>query len=185
MLTCREVAITFTFKGVKGLNKKWKDINGYEGLYKISSSGEIYSLISGKERKLKVSKSNGYVLVDLYKDGVGKWFRVHRLVAEAFIPNPNDLPIVMHIDNNKQNNHYSNLKWGTVSENTQQAYDDKLIDTFDLYLLTNGTNEIICEGYIELIKYTGYSKSSIAEYIKTNSPIKRGKYKNYKIFKIK
>ena len=111
----------------------WKDVVGYEGLYKISSNGEIYSLISGKERKLKISKSNGYVLVDLYKDGIGKWYRVHRLVAEAFIPNPNNLPIVMHLDNNKQNNHYTNLKWGTISENTQQAFDDELIDVFDTY----------------------------------------------------
>lgn len=185
MLTCREVAITFTFKEVKGLNKEWRDIKGYEGLYKISSNGEIYSSISGKERKLKISKSNGYVLIDLYKDGVGKWFRVHRLVAEAFVPNPNNLPIVMHLDNNKQNNHYTNLKWGTISENTKQAFDDKLIDTSDFYLLTNGTDEIICKGYIELMEHTGYKNSSISEYIRTNNPIKRGKYKNYRIFKMK
>ena len=166
------------------MDKEWRDIKGYEGLYKISSNGEIYSLISGKERKLKISKSNGYVLIDLYKDGIGKWYRVHRLVAEAFIPNPNNLPIVMHLDNNKQNNHYTNLKWGTISENTQQAFDDELIDAFDTYLLTNRTNKIICKGYIEIIELTGYSKNSIYEYIKTNKPIKRGKYKDYKIFKI-
>lgn len=167
------------------MNKEWRDVKGYEGLYKISSNGEVYSLISGKERKLKISKSNGYVLIDLYKEGIGKWFRVHRLVAEAFLPNPNNLPIVMHIDNNKQNNHYTNLKWGTVSENTKQAFDDDLIDTSDFYLLTNGIDEIICKGYIELIEHTGYKKSSIGEYIKTNNPIKRGKYKDYKIFKMK
>jgi hypothetical protein len=48
------------------------------------------------------------------------------LVAEVYIPNPMNLPIVMHLDNNKRNNHYSNLKWGTVSENTRQAYKDGL-----------------------------------------------------------
>lgn len=167
------------------MNKEWRDIKGYEGLYKVSSNGEIYSLISGKERVLKISKSNGYVLIDLYKDGIGKWFRVHRLVAEAFIENPDNLPIVIHLDNNKQNNHYSNLKWGTISENTKQAFDDKLIDTSNTFLLTDGADEIICKGYSELIEYTGYKKSSISEYIKTNNPIKKGKYKGYKIFKMK
>lgn len=53
--------------------------------------------------------------------------RVHRLVAEAYLPNPANLPIVMHLDNDKSNNMVSNLKWGTVSENTQQAFDDGLL----------------------------------------------------------
>lgn len=167
------------------MDKEWRDIKGYEGLYKISSNGDIYSVIRGKERKLKISKSNGYVLIDLYKDGVGKWYRVHRLVAETYVENPDNLPVVMHLDNNKQNNHYSNLKWGTISENTKQAFDDGLIDTSDTFLLTNGTNEIICKGYIELMECTGYKSSSISEYIKTGIPLKRGKYKNYKILKIK
>lgn len=165
------------------LKEIWRDIKGYEGLYKINSFGKIFSLISNKEKKLKLSKQ-GYFVIDLYKDGKVKWYRVHRLVAETFIANPNNYPIVLHLDNNKSNNHYTNLKWGTISENTQQAYDDKLIDNFDSFLLTDGVNEIICKGYIELIELTGYSKSSIAEYIKTSNSIKRGKYKNYKIFKI-
>lgn len=61
-----------------------------------------------------------------YKDGRHLSRRVHRLVAEAFIPNPNNFPIVMHIDNNKANNNVHNLKWGTISENTKQAFNDGL-----------------------------------------------------------
>lgn len=128
---------------------------------------------------------NGYIVIDLYKNGVVQWFRVHRLVAQAFIPNPNNLPIVMHLDNNKSNNHFSNLKWGTISENTKQAFDDKLIDTSHFFLLTNGVDEIKCKGWKELIEYSGYGKSSIGEYIKTGKPLRKGKYKGYKILKIK
>lgn len=62
-----------------------------------------------------------------YRNGRHISKRVHRLVAEAFIPNPNSYPIVMHRDNNKKNNVVDNLKWGTVSENTQQAVDDGLL----------------------------------------------------------
>lgn len=53
--------------------------------------------------------------------------RVHRIIAECFIPNPNNYPIVMHIDNDKSNNNVSNLRWGTISENTQQAVNDGLL----------------------------------------------------------
>ncbi|MFQ9297753.1 MAG: NUMOD4 domain-containing protein [Clostridia bacterium] len=160
----------------------WKDIKGYENLYKISSLGNVYSLINNKKRKLKLSKA-GYLIIDLYKNGEGKWYRVHRLVAETFIPNPNNYPIVLHLDNNKTNNNYINLKWGTVQENTQQAYNDNLIDNSQNFLLTNEHNKIICKGYEELIELTGYKKSSIAEYIKTGNIIKRGKFKGYKILK--
>ena len=162
----------------------WKDIKGYEGLYKISSLGNIFSLISGRNRKLKLSKA-GYLMIDLYKNGEGKWFRVHRLVAEAFIPNPNNYPIVLHLDNNKSNNHYNNLKWGTVQENTQQAYDDSLIDISQYFLLTNGIDNITCRGYNELIELTRYKKSSISDYIKTSNPMKKGRFKGYKILKLK
>ena len=103
MLTCREVAIII--RSWNAIEKEWRDIEGYEGLYKVSSNGDIYSLISGKEKKLKKC-DNGYIVIDLYKNGVVQWFRVHRLVAQAFIPNPNNLPIVMHLDNNKSNNHF-------------------------------------------------------------------------------
>lgn len=62
-----------------------------------------------------------------YNDGRHINKRVHRLVAETFIPNPHNYPIVMHKDNNKSNNNVENLRWGTISENTQQAVDDKLL----------------------------------------------------------
>lgn len=79
-------------------------------------------------KKNTVNKVNGYLYVGItMKNGKNKSHRVHILVAKAFLPNPNNLPCVCHIDNNKQNPKVSNLKWGTVAENTQQAFDDKLI----------------------------------------------------------
>lgn len=161
----------------------WKDINNFEGIYQINEHGEIKNIKTNKFRKLSIKK-NGYVYVDLYKTGKGKWYRVHRLVAEAFIPNPNNLPYVMHLDNNKENNSVDNLKWGTVSENTQQAYDDGLIDLYEDFILFNDDNQIECHGYKEILNLTGYkNKSTIWSAIKNKSTIRFGNYKGYKIKK--
>jgi uncharacterized HNH endonuclease L245 len=69
----------------------------------------------------------GYKQCNLYKDGKKKYVRVHRLVAELFVPNPNNLPQVNHIDGNKLNNHYTNLEWVNNSQNTKHAFDNGLI----------------------------------------------------------
>lgn len=72
------------------------------------------------------NKNNGYLYCGITYDNGQRQRRVHILVAEAYIPNPDNLPIVMHLDNNKQNCCVENLKWGTASENTQQSFDDGL-----------------------------------------------------------
>lgn len=99
----------------------WKDIEGYEGLYQVSNKGEVKSLITNRILKPKHSR---YSMVVLCKDNKKKYPNIHRLVAKAFIPNPNNYPIVMHMDNNGFNNNVKNLKWGTLSENNKQAYID-------------------------------------------------------------
>lgn len=68
----------------------------------------------------------GYKQCNLYKDGKKKYVRVHRLVAELFVQNPNNLPQVNHIDGNKLNNHYKNLEWVNNSQNTKHAFDNNL-----------------------------------------------------------
>lgn len=99
----------------------WKEIAGYEGLYEVSDLGRVKSLNynhTGKEKILKSGKDRGgYLQVVLYKDGHEKTVKVHRLVAEAFIPNHQGLETVNHKDEVKTNNVVSNLEWMTRGDN--------------------------------------------------------------------
>ena len=95
----------------------WKDIKGYEGRYQVSNWGRVKSLKrkgNPHDRILAAKKQNrGYVAVNLGKQTVS----VHRLVANAFVPNPNGYPAVNHIDENKHNNTAENLEWCTLKQN--------------------------------------------------------------------
>lgn len=99
----------------------WKDIKGYEGLYQVSNLGRVKALekkcINGRVNKEKVLKSNednmGYKYIGLTKNLIRKYYKVHRLVALTFIPNPNNYPCVNHKDENKVNNIVDNLEWCT------------------------------------------------------------------------
>lgn len=100
--------------------EEWRDIEGYEGLYQVSNKGNVKSLNyrrSGKEKKLRPEKLNGYLLVCLSKDKKHKGFLVHRLVAKYFLENPDNLPVVNHKDENKENNSSENLEWCTQRYN--------------------------------------------------------------------
>ena len=95
----------------------------------VTPTGQIYKDYDNNmfyHKKTFINKYNGYVYCGItYPDG-NKQRRVHILVAEAFLPNPNNLPVVMHKDNNKANCVLENLEWGTISENTKNAYRDGL-----------------------------------------------------------
>ena len=100
----------------------WKDIPGYEGYYQVSNFGRIMSLRSygGNEHKLLTPCGNGtgYLKVMLCKDRIHKQFLIHRLVAMAFIPNPDNCDFVNHKDEDKTNNVVDNLEWCTKSYNS-------------------------------------------------------------------
>ena len=104
------------------MNEEWRDIGGYEGLYQVSNLGRVRSLRdkNNKKRELILKPKimrNGYLKVDLCKNGKQKTFTVHRLVATVFISNPKNFPVVNHKDENKLNNNVSNLEWCTVLYN--------------------------------------------------------------------
>ncbi len=97
----------------------WKPIKGYEGRYEISNLGNVYSNLSNK--CLAISLGDRYYKVTISNDKGPKTKTVHRLVAEAFIPNPNKYPQVNHIDGNRANNCASNLEWCTQLYNNRHA----------------------------------------------------------------
>lgn len=102
----------------------WKDIPDYDG-YQISNLGRLKSL--KRNIIMKCNKRGDYNSIGLYnKDGY-KRFNIHRLVAQVFIPNPDNLPCVNHIDGNKLNNCVDNLEWCTHSENSKHAYNNNLL----------------------------------------------------------
>ena len=101
------------------MKEEWRDIKDYEGLYQVSNLGRVKSLGNGKSNnsKRKIMKQHynqkGYLLISLTNNGE-KSFQVHRLVAQAFIPNPNNLPQVNHKDENKENNFVYINEDGTI-----------------------------------------------------------------------
>ena len=106
--------------------KNWRRIKGYEN-YLVSNQGRVFNF---KFKKfLKPAKDRGgYLYVGLYKNGVRKHHKIHRLVANAFILNPENKRTVNHIDGVKTNNFVDNLEWNTQSENNQHAMDTGLKD---------------------------------------------------------
>lgn len=114
----------------------WKDVVGYEGLYQVSNTGVIVSnsfrngnCLRTRQLRLKqVPDRDGYFRVTLCKDNKRHGVIVHRVVAEAFLENPNCYPVVNHKDENKQNNNAANLEWCTVRYNTR--YNDSHIRRF-------------------------------------------------------
>ena len=121
-------------------NEIWKPVQGYEGLYEVSSLGRIKSLERyieqvqngvlckrpQKERILKLANFKGYFSVNLTLNGFQKLYLVHRLVAKAFIPNPENKKEVNHLNGIRNDNQIENLEWATRSENSQHAYDTGL-----------------------------------------------------------
>lgn len=102
------------------MKEVWKPIKGYEEKYEVSSLGRVRNSLKNKIKNTRLN--NGYVIVDLYKGGIRKTYLVHRLVATAFIPNPNNYNEVNHISGIKSCNCSKNLEWCNRSMNMIHAY---------------------------------------------------------------
>ena len=119
------------------MEETWKDIQGFEGYYQVSNLGRVKSLeryvchsgkaMLRKERIRKPFDNQGYWNLTLHKDKQDYHTTIHQLVAKAFIPNPDNLPVVNHKDGNKKNNCVDNLEWVTASENSRHAIKIGLI----------------------------------------------------------
>ena len=121
-------------------NEEWKDIVGYEGLYQVSNLGRVKSLSRKKEfgigryeRNAKIltpiKNGRGYFMVNLHKDYKPKIHSTHRLVAQAFIPNPNNYRCIDHINTKKNDNRVENLRWCTHSMNMRNPITKAYIDS--------------------------------------------------------
>ena len=121
----------------------WKKIEGFEN-YSVSDSGEVRNDVSGKPKCQQLNKRNGYYYVSLWKNNLEHKMPVHRLVAIAFIDNPDNKPTVDHVDGNRTNNDAENLRWATYSEQNSR---------FD----TNGVHSasVLVKHYIEKRKKRG------------------------------
>ena len=166
-------------------NEIWKDIKGYEGYYQVSNFGRVKSIERKvnkwdgirtiNERILKQNLShNGYYFVSLSKNGKRRTYRVNRLVAEAFIPNPDNLPQVNHKEENKLNNNVENLEWCTSKYNNNYGtHNDKISKRLSkpvLQLDKNGNFIKLWESIMSIERETGFFQGSISNCCK-------GKYK--------
>ena len=118
----------FYEKMEKLFNEVWRPVKGYEGLYEVSNLGNVrsldrhvkigkgYGLLKGKPMKTSTN-SHGYLMAMLSKNGQRKQYYIHRLTAEAFIPNPNDLPFIDHINTIRDDNRVENLRWCNAAGN--------------------------------------------------------------------
>lgn len=108
----------------------WKDVIDYEGIYLVSNLARVKRIMSRKNPTCDIMNNiyhpSGYVHISLTNNGKGRNFKLHRLVAIAFIPNPENKPQVNHIDGNKLNNLPSNLEWNTSKENINHAWETGL-----------------------------------------------------------
>ena len=144
--------------------EEWRVIEDYPN-YMVSNLGRVKSLNynkTGKERIMKQGISKGYCRVVLYKDAKQKKYLVHRLVASAFLPNPNNYLCVNHKDENKQNNKVSNLEWCTQEYNINYGTRNERVGKANSILLKGKPNIALSKPILQLSKNGEYIKQWVS-----------------------
>lgn len=152
------------------MNEIWKTIDDYPD-YMVSNMGRVKSLGNDKTRKEKILKGGkdkyGYLFVKLWKEGKHKMFRIHRLVATAFIDNPNNLPQVNHIDEDKSNNRVDNLEFCTAEYNLNYGtHNEKIAKSLSIPILQfSKTGDFIkkWDSTMQVERELGINQSSITK----------------------
>ena len=149
-----------------------RNIKEYEGIYSIDTDGNVYN--SKNEKKKWKINSNGYARVELHKNGNRKQFRVHRLVAEAYLPNPNNYKQVNHKDLNKLNNSVDNLEWCSQNQNIKHYYESTNRNCIIEKVDSNGNIIDTYWSIAEAAKLNGVSTGKIQHMVSGNikTPIK-------------
>ena len=171
------------------MEEEWRPIKGYEGLYEVSNLGRVKSLNynhTKKEGMLKLFKDkDGYLIVNLSKDKITCRFKVHRLVGETFIPNPENKPCIDHINTIKNDNRVENLRWATYEENRNNELTKKHINEN----LPKGENHFLygkehTEETKSKMSESHKGKKFSEEHKKKLSDANKGKHKSKKIVQL-
>lgn len=146
----------------------WENISGYENQYQVSNYGRIKSLKKNKPYIMSpiLGRTQDYYSIGLTQNGIKKQYSIDRLVAEAFIPNPNNYPEVNHKDENTKNNYVDNLEWVTHSQNVKHSAHKQSHPVAQY----NENLELIAkyESVAEASRQTGFARTNIASSIKRN-----------------
>ena len=171
-------------------DERWKSVRGFEGLYEVSNLGEVFTVEHDQEvtrddgskytvhvpskQKIQALCNTGYYSAALSKDGCTENYLVHRLVAEAFIPNPNNLPCVNHKDGDKTNNCVNNLEWCSYQENGLHAVSCGL-NTSAMPVMCIETGEVF-PSITQCAKQLDISISKLQNLISSNTTLNNKHY---------
>ena len=162
---------------------KWKILKENEN-YSINEKGEIKNNITKKILSPSINKDSGYYQIDLWKDNKSRKYTLHRLVANNFIPNPENKPTVDHIDGNRLNNNVSNLRWATYSEQNSR-FNTFGVRSEKIKVININGGELIFNRIKDVAEYFDCNISNISQMLKKGTFGKRGKTRNYKFVYMK